>query len=277
MTLSDFINRHAGQEAWLFGKGPSLKDFNFSTAGPLRFAINDVIAHVPDCLYGFANDGVARWADAYAPGQILFQPARCLGEYDSTQPGAVLCDVVAYPDDYNDERLAWSRERLAADGLCVRRGTLGSALQIIYIMGIRKLTLVGIDGGNTHADGFQWRTRLRHDHWKDYDAIKHAAIDAAEIMGITLKFYNQDKAMEPDGKVFIKMTRTSLAEGKHCCAGEILKVNPRVARDLIAADAAIIYTPPVRQPDPPPIVQATASEAPQKAIIQTVKGKKGRR
>ena len=58
MSLIPFLNRHAGETAWLFGKGPSLSTFDFKTAGPLRVAINDVIAHVPDCLYGFANDGV---------------------------------------------------------------------------------------------------------------------------------------------------------------------------------------------------------------------------
>jgi len=74
MSLIPFLNRHAGQTAWLFGKGPSLSTFDFKTAGPLRVAINDVIAHVPDCVFGFANDGVSKWKDAYKPGQTLFQP-----------------------------------------------------------------------------------------------------------------------------------------------------------------------------------------------------------
>lgn len=254
MDLASFLNRHAGETAWLFGKGPSLSTFDFSTAGALRCAINDVAQHVPDCLYCFSNDGVERWRDVYCAGQVLFQPERCLGEYNSLAPDAVECDVCAYPDDHDDRRLAWTREQLAEHGLTVRRGTLGSALQILHIMGITTIHLVGIDGGQAHAPGYEWRTRLRADHWKDYDAIRHAAIDAGEIMGITLKFHNQDNTMENDGKVFIRMTRNCFAEGTPYSLGEIVKVNPRVARDLIATSSAEWY----EAPQPAKVETATA-------------------
>lgn len=137
MDLADFINRHAGESAWLFGKGPSLSDFDFSTAGPLRCAINDTIAHIPACTYGFANDGVRRWRDLYQPGQILFQPRRCIWEYEGA-PVGVACDLVWFADGYGHERILLPREELARE-LSIRRGTLGSALQILHLMGISLL------------------------------------------------------------------------------------------------------------------------------------------
>jgi hypothetical protein len=259
-TLKDFIGLHRGETAWIFGKGPSLSTFDFKTAGKLRFAINDVIAHIPDCQYGFANDGVAKWADVYKPGQVLFQPSRCLHEYDSTKPGAVACEVVTYRDDSDDTRLLCQPEQLA-ECLTIRRGTLGSALQILRIMGIQSVHMVGIDGGGTHAEGFEWKTRLRHDHAKDYNAIRSAAIDAAFIMGIALRFHNHDNTMETNGRVFVKMTRNCFAEAKPYFIGEVASFSPKIAGELISNRAAELFSPPVQTPIEAAILPATAETA----------------
>jgi len=240
MNLTDFIDRHAGETAWLFGKGQSLTGFDFKTAGRLRLAINDVIAHVPECKYGFANDGVKLWKDAYKAGQVLFQPVRCLHEYDSTIQGAVNCDVVTFKDTGDDTRLKLPQSELA-ELLTIRRGTLGSAIQILYIMGVRKIEMVGFDGGNNHADGFEWKTRLRNDHYKDYNAIRSAAIDAAYIMGITLKFHKTPKNMETNGRVFVKILRNCFAKGDPYPAGEIVSFAPHIANELIACRCAEIF------------------------------------
>lgn len=272
MPLSDFINRHAGQTAWLFGKGPSFSTFDFKTAGPIRAAINDVIAHVPDCLYGFANDGVARWAELYKKGQILFQPSRCLHEYDSTADGAVACDVVTFADDSEDRRLTHPRE-IFAEKLSIRRGTLGSALQILHIMGIRTVHLVGIDGGGQHAEGYKWRTRLRHDHAKDYDAIRSAAIDAAHIMGITLKFHNQDNTMENDGRIFVRMTRNCFANLMPYREGEIASFSPKTARELVGNRSAEYYDPPAKSEPQVETAESKTLAASENSMIRTTKGR----
>lgn len=273
MVLSDFINRHAGQTAWLFGKGPSLSTFDFKTAGPLRVAINDVIAHIPDCTYGFANDGVKPWANVYQKEQILFQPNRCLGEYDSTKPGAVACRVVTYDDTCNDVRLSLSRPEIA-ELPTIRRGTLGSALQILHVMGVKAVHLVGIDGGGTHAPGFEWKTRLRADHAKDYNAIRSAAIDAAFIMGIALKFQNIDHTMETNGKIFVRMLKNCFAQAVPYAQGEIAAFSPRVAGELISTRSAEIFVPPTRAETPAPEIAAAPMPAKEAAVIPTKKGKR---
>ena len=269
MVLSEFINRHAGETAWLFGKGPSLSTFDFKTAGPLRVAINDVVAHVPNCTYAFANDGVARWRDCYKPGQVLFQPHRCLCEFDSTADQAVACDVIIYEDGYDDTRLYESRE-IIASGLAIRRGTLGSALQILHIMGVTEVHLVGIDGGRTHADGFGWRTELRMDHGTEYTAIRNEAIDSGKMMGITLKFHDKNQ-METDGKIFIKALSNFFAEGVPYCNGQIFSVNPRTATDLVREGAAEYHDAPVKHT----IESADAPmQAVESAVVPTRKGKR---
>jgi len=249
MQLTDFIDRHKGETAYLFGKGPSLSGYDFGQAGSLRCAINDVIAHVPDCKYGFANDGVEKWKDVYKKGQILFQSKRCLGEYDSTQLGAVDCEVVTYDDTRNDLRLSLSQREIA-ELPTIRRGTLGSAIQILYVMGVRSIYMVGFDGGGVHADGYNWRTKLRADHAIDYNAIRSAAIDAAFIMGIALKFHNTDHTMEPNGKQFVRFTSNSFVATKPYAQGEVASFAPHIVRQLLAANAAERYTPPFRAAEP---------------------------
>lgn len=270
MSLRPFLNRHSGETAWLFGKGPSLSTFDFKKAGPLRAAINDVIAHIPECTYGFANDGVKPWKDAYRKGQTLFQPERCMGEYDSRIPGSVACDVVTYKDFHDDERMSLSRHDLA-ELAAIRRGTLGSALQILHVMGVRAVHLVGIDGGGTHAPGYEWKTRLRADHAKDYDAIRSAAIDAAFIMGIALKFHNHDHTMETDGKVFVKMDRNCMAEAKPYCLGEIASFSPRVAAELVSVRAAHYWEPPTKKQDSPIETAEKPMDSVESAVIKTRK------
>ena len=249
MSLAPFLNRHAGETAWLFGKGPGLNTFDLSQAGPLRVAINDVAAHVPDVRYCFSNDGVANWRDIYAPGPVLFQPVRALGEFDSTKKDAVACEVVTYRYDWDDELLFQPRERLA-ECLAVRRGTLGSALQILHIMGVAKVVLVGIDGGNAHAEGYAWRTRLRREHWKDYNAIRDGAIDAAELLGITLHFHNPTHTMEQDGKVWVKITRNCFAGGVPYGVNQLVKLNPKVAGELVSIGSAVSHDGPPAKASP---------------------------
>jgi len=271
MPLSDFINRHKGETAYLFGKGKSFASYDFKDAGKLRCAINDVLDHVPDCIYGFSNDGVSAWKDIYKKNQTIFQPVRCLGEYDSTKPGAVACNVVTYEDCYDDEKMTLPIEQ-HAELLAVRRGTLGSALQILRIMGVKTVHLIGFDGGNHHADGYVWKTRLRNNHGKDYDEIKHAAIQSADLMGLTLKFHNQQgDIMDNNGKIWVKFIRDAGAQGEHHSRGSIYLFPPKIARELVESRAAAFFTPPTRDELPQVETAVAPMQARETAVIETKK------
>jgi len=57
-TIAELLNCHAGDAAWIFGKGPSLDGFDFATAGRLRICTNESLVVVPEPTYFFAHDGV---------------------------------------------------------------------------------------------------------------------------------------------------------------------------------------------------------------------------
>jgi pimeloyl-ACP methyl ester carboxylesterase len=136
--------------------------------------------------------------------------------------------VLANPGEQSTERVR----------ITIQPGTLGSALQILRIMGIRTVHLVGFDGGGQHAAGFAWRTRLRADHARDYDQIKHAAILSAQIMGLTLKFFNQPTTDDFKMKT-VKFTRNAFAECEPYAAGQVATFSEKIANELLVAGAAV--------------------------------------
>lgn len=247
--LSNVVGIHAGETAWVFGKGPSLSSFPLEKAGKIRCAVNETAAYIPDCKYVFANDGVRGYRDVFKPGMRLFQPRRALCEFDSGKKGELPCDVVIFDDDYGDDRLFLPPSSLA-ECLAIRRGTLGSAIQILSIMGVRSIILVGFDGGEGRAEGFPWRTRLRSDHANEYRAIRESAIEQGELMGIDLQFYNQDKTMT-EGKTYIRMTRSCFVDSVPRSNGEIWKALPSRARELIARGWAVPHEAPAESPKQP--------------------------
>lgn len=259
MDLSDFLHAHDGETAWIFGKGPSFSGFDFLQAKGIRCAINDVVGHVPDCKYAFANDGIKRWVDLYPQGIILFQPEKALAEFDSRN--AINGDLVIYQDSYRDE--IGSVDDIAKSP-AVRHGTLGSAIQILHLMGINTIHLVGIDGGNSHAPGYKWRTRLRASHFKDYNNIRNDAIRIADELGITLIFHNTTNDMS-NGKITVKILRSCIADGQPVEEGKTYDLNPQTAADLIAIRRAVAVDAPKKE-----TASATLQEA-ENASIDTKK------
>lgn len=266
-SLHEFIGKHHGETAWLFGKGPSLDGFDFAAAGPLRVAINDVVGRVPGCVYGFANDSVAAWAHVYQPGLVLFQPRRLEHDIHAARC-PVACERVIFDDDQDDERLAWPPERLAREGLSVRRGTLGSAGQILRVMGVRRIICVGIDGGGQHASG-QWHTRLRHDHAADYNSIRDAFITASRIQGLDVVFHGADLTTQlPNGMKTLKILENTFIRGVPVREGEIVDVAPLDAAILIAERRAMAWTAPAPVAAPAPVEAAAAAPVAEQAVAR---------
>ena len=58
--IDALLNRHIGETAWLFGKGPSLDQFEIRLAGPLRICINESLGRVLQLSYFFAHDEGSR-------------------------------------------------------------------------------------------------------------------------------------------------------------------------------------------------------------------------
>jgi hypothetical protein len=277
-SLHDYLGKHTGQTAWIFGKGPSLDAFDMASAGPLRCAINDVAAYVPGCVYTFANDSVAKWAHVYQPGHTLFQPLRLQHDIHAAHV-PVPCPRIWFADEADADRLTWPRERLAAEGLAIRHGTLGSAGQILHLMGVKRIIAVGIDGGGTHA-AKPWLTRLRHDHARDYNTIRDNFIEACALQGIELEFFGQpdEPALNPNGTMQVKILRACFVAGKPQPAGAIVDFPPALAQELITIGRATRWTEPA-QPAAPVIETAEAAPAAEKAVAPSAdpKGKKNKK
>lgn len=275
--LADFLGIHTGETAWLFGKGPSLRRFidigGMAFAGPVRGAINDVVSVVPDCLYGFSNDQVNQkecsWEDVYKPGQVLFTPERSWENTTSFGPARVACDVCAFPDRADAARATWSPEQRAKQGLLIREGTLGSALQVLYVMGIRRIVCVGIDGGQAHAEGVQWRTRLMNDHFRAYNRIRNNFIRDAERLGVDLDFFGKPHVSQIMKQANTIITRNTRSKGTMLRAGERITLDPAEQALLVQAGKARVLTAaeklhevPVSAPTLPQITPEVKAETP---------------
>lgn len=260
-TLKDFLGIHSGRTAWIFGKGPSLDSFDMNDAGAIRCAINDVVRYVPNCTYCFSNDAVNAWSHLYKPEHVLFQPARVYSDGFLKAEVPPAAELVTYPDIHDDSRLAWSREMLATEGLTIRRGTLGSALQILHIMGVAEIVCVGIDGGGSHANK-QFFTRLRNDHAQDYNAIREAFILAAKILGIRVQFWGLPQEARPNGFMLIKITEPCFVRGVAYSPGEIIECLPSDATILIGCQRGVEWT----KPAEPVIERAVLAPAPETTV-----------
>jgi hypothetical protein len=231
-ALRDFVGIHAGETAWLFGKGPTLDRFDMREAGPLRCAVNDVVRYVPECVYAFANDSIAPWVQHYAPPTVLFQPGRTRRDHAWESP-APPCELVVF-EDTPSQRLPSRNPRDLADCLEVRRGTIGSAVQILWIMGVSKICCVGIDGGGGRSSR-EWLTEMRNDHYADYNAIRDQFIAAATMQHIDLEFPCNE--LRPgglrNGNVVVRVKSGCLIGGRAYEVGDIAEVHPRDAETVI--------------------------------------------
>jgi hypothetical protein len=142
----------------------------------------------------------------------------------------------------------------------------------MHVMGIKSVYLVGFDGGGRHADGYDFRTRLRADHAKDYNAIRDAAIDAAFLMGMALRFHNHDHNMEPNGKIYVKFTSNSFVRAVPFSNGEVAAFVPTIARELVFSGAAVYFK---AEPVDEPIEEATIPVV--EAETAAIKPKRGRK
>jgi hypothetical protein len=270
-TLSDFLNVHSGETAWLFGKGPSLDRFDVHTAGRLRCAINDVVLYVPDCTYCFANDGISLWYDLYRSEEhILFQPRRILTEITHQAP-APACERIIFDDAGPSLQGRETPARLLRHGLATLHGTAGSALQILCIMGVRHIICVGFDGGSARADR-PWRVPLKPTAAQDYADIRRDFIHAAATLGVSIEFYGEPPMSTttkpfvsfrtPEATATLRIISATSIKGTSVAIDDLVEVDAETASILIGCGRAERYVEPALPPE------KSAIPNPQTAIEQ---------
>lgn len=147
-AIAELLNKHVGEEAWIFGKGPSLDGFDFESAGNVRICINESLLIVPQAKYFFAHDEVpiqrvsAHWPSCC--GAIL-EPKRCDWAKRCGIPDDLIYNYVKREREL--EVLNWSAEQIAAKGcLLGLSGTAHSAIHFCRLLGVSGIALVGMDG-----------------------------------------------------------------------------------------------------------------------------------
>jgi hypothetical protein len=171
--FNGLLDKHKGEEAWLFTKGPSFDDFDMNTAGKLRITINQVCEHVEDALYC-----VSFWKD----GLRFNLPEGC-----SLLNGS----------DVNGKSVA-SRPQKSSDTFIPKKiplffqySTMSLAMSYIAYMGIKAVHLIGCDPGEGYAPRFGHCRPLEPDEILVQEQTRNLIIDMASKADITLYDYGR--------------------------------------------------------------------------------------
>ena len=190
-SIAALLGKHLGEEAWIFGKGPSLDKFDMATAGPLRICINESALIVPEPRYFFGHDEppiqrvAAQWPSAC---RAILQPVRA--RYDATR-GIPTESIFTYEKREREvDVLDWSPEKIAREAcLLGLTGTVHSALHFCRLIGVTVITFVGMDGGGGYA------LSIGHSAppgGGQHDVIRRDSITIAKRLNLEYRFINPD-------------------------------------------------------------------------------------
>ena len=209
----------------------------------------------------------------FRSNHVLFSPARTI--QDAFLDPATAPEFVSYKDDTDETRLMWAPKRMIEEGLAILPGTINSAIQILFVMGISRIVCVGIDGGGDLARSQQWISHHPHSHAPAYDKIRKAFIRTASLLRIELEFYGSlppsisapQSGIQPAGifitlpagMCYIEITANTFIAGAPVRSGSIISVTPEIATILIRNNRARRYATP---PAPAPIETAEAIPGP---------------
>ena len=187
-TVSTLANKHAGQSAWIFGKGPGLDLFDQSDAGTLRICINESLFRVDSPSYFFAHDEVPieRVSKRWPLGCLaILEPAR--GAF------AASCGI---PEDdiwvYQKVDLAGGPGHIVdrrSPVLVGKTGTVHSAIDFCRLVGANEVVLVGFEGRGGYASSLGLDVPIgggRH------DIIRHDSEKLLQTLGLKYRFLEFD-------------------------------------------------------------------------------------
>jgi hypothetical protein len=123
-------NKHKGEEAWLFGKGPSFEKYSTLKPKGVIASINESCCHVKDLDYTFC------W---YADKKVL-----------KPESGIVIDGSRGFNTrEFNE----YSPKKKA---IFIKHGTGELATSYLIWMGVSRINLVGIDGVGKYSKEFKW-------------------------------------------------------------------------------------------------------------------------
>jgi len=129
--FSNLKGIHQGEEAWLFGKGPSFDNFNEEDATGIKATINEALYFIDSVDYAFTWHCDKKNLTLTGDTELI----------DGTRSFSV------------SEMAMWSPERKAT---FIKHGTGELAVSYLIWMGIKKLNFVGMDGTGKYGSRFEW-------------------------------------------------------------------------------------------------------------------------
>jgi hypothetical protein len=189
--IGELLRSHHGEEAWIFGKGPSIDAFDMREAGPLRICINESLLVVPSPKYFFAHDEVPirRVADSWPEGcRAILQPERTAYALACGIPDSA---IWAYSKSERDvDVLDWSAEQIAQTScLLGLTGTVHSALHFCRLIGACAVVFVGMDGSGGYARSIGLSPPAGGGQ---HDRIRRDSIKVAERLGLEFHFVTRE-------------------------------------------------------------------------------------
>jgi len=124
--------KHKGEEAWLFGKGPSLDSFSMEDAGKLRATVNHACFVVPEPTYCFS----------------------CFEDYQEIKP-PVGCDYITG----EGKRIVGEIKDYSIGDLFLKYSSAELAASYLISCGIAVLHLIGFDPARKYSSQFTWGNR----------------------------------------------------------------------------------------------------------------------
>jgi hypothetical protein len=157
-SISEYKDRHKGEEAWLFAKGLGLDYYDFDTAGSLRATINNACHVVPDPTYCFS------WhtEETYKPCCTFF-----------TNEG------VEFTSDF--------REVDIPNGVFFKRhSSVELAVSSLIYMGVVKLHVIGVNPNHCYSKHFPMKEEYIKKMLK-FDRSPRSFYNDMVVRGKTLK------------------------------------------------------------------------------------------
>lgn len=186
-TIGELLGAHANEEAWIFGKGPSLDSFDFKNAGSLRICINESALVVPGARYFFAHDElpIRRCAVAWPTGcRAILQPVRA--DLAVTHGIPEDCVFTYTKCERELQVLDWLAAKIAEkNALLGLTGTVHSAIHFCRLIGASSIVFVGMDG----RGGYATRVGLPVPAGGgQHDVIRRDSITIAKRLGFGFRF-----------------------------------------------------------------------------------------
>ena len=166
LGLHEFKNKHKGDIAFILGAGPSLHNFPINLIkNHITFAVNSSIMKMPDATYFVSDDSAAadwNWFQStlkrHRGNKFLLKPKlENLVEHLDKKEIVWFDHVDGHSPDFDEDCSEGYNFESAGDKIIAARTSAGTAVHLAWIMGCKKIVLVGCDACHYKGKRYFWQ------------------------------------------------------------------------------------------------------------------------